>query len=609
LVLHLLGFARLPRAAGGPLTRKMLESLDPEVSEAQTNLVRQRCADVRVLVVKGNLRHRIQKLGIELMDHELTPQQRQLREIANNIPDEHVGPITKFASKARPDWCGGGFAFLTLEHGEWVPQIVRAYGLQLQSKHIVVSSEYRELLKDTLEETPLGAKGPGREAFLTRRAGVIAADEPLINLRTDVSDSGRFPEEMQDEGYICPVASSANGPVIFTGAEDAETPFTPFRFRNLPADVADLPDLDQDLVEFLTAPVSLQELTQQQEPGMWERAWEIVCQENRWLQMQRHWEVQDAEAPNGGRFPFCIYCDHWADMPHLLSKGCIAQRKAEGAQPSRLLAAILETADRADYVPVTAVGPQSYEERVSTSADTRADVDAGSEVSTDVTLPMQRPKGWEFPASTARSSQAPPRFFGRCAAPDCPWPLGGRGSPTHCCFRCQESHKAGKPLKEDPRTGEPWRKRHGAECTSHVVPKGPLGSASAAEGAAAQPSRAPQKGPPSWQCPYGCNVLLQSDREMQKHMKQVHNAAHQSRYMQEEAGDADAWGIRAPQHDQYMMMQQQYPPHMQQQYQQYPQQRYPQEQQMQMQQNAQFYQGNYGYGGYYPPPPPMPWGG
>eukprot|EP00971_Amphidinium_carterae_P178517 3541455-Amphidinium_carterae.1 len=30
--------------------------------------------------VKGNLRHRIQKLGIELPDDELTPQQRQLRQ-------------------------------------------------------------------------------------------------------------------------------------------------------------------------------------------------------------------------------------------------------------------------------------------------------------------------------------------------------------------------------------------------------------------------------------------------------------------------------------------------------------------------------------------------
>mmetsp|Transcript_1607 Transcript_1607/g.4146 ORF Transcript_1607/g.4146 Transcript_1607/m.4146 type:complete len:583 (+) Transcript_1607:84-1832(+) len=582
----------------------MMESLDPEVSEAQIDRVRERCHDVRVLVVKGNLRHRIQKLGIELPDDELTPQQRQLRQIANSIPDEHVGPITKFASKARPDWCGGGFAFLTLDHGEWVPQIVRAYGLQLQSKHIVVSSDFRDLLKDTLEETPVGAKGPGREAFLTRRAGVIAADEPLINLR-DAPATCKPCDDMQvykddKEAPEGGASLSVQVPAIFKGAEDAEMPFKPFRFRKLPPDVAEL-DLDEALVEFVTAPVSLQELTQQQDPGMWEKVWEIVCEENRWLQMQRHWEVQDTEAPNGGCFPFCIYCEKWADMPHLLSKQCLAQRKAEGAQLGRLLTAILDTAERNDYVPISSHG----EEKVSTSADVRSEGEAASEVSTDVALPIQRPKGWEFPASTARSSQAPPRFFGRCAAPDCPWPLGGRGSQSHCCFRCQESHKAGKPLKEDPRTGEPWRKRHGAECTSHVVPKGPLGAAAEA----VQNQRHPQKGPPTWQCPYGCGVLIQSDREMQKHMKQVHGTQHQGRYSPEEGGrDADAWGM-APPHDQYsMMMQQQIPPPPQmQQYQQMP--RHMQAQQMHAMppHAAQYYGGNYGYPYYPPPPPPCHW--
>ena len=62
--------------------------------------------DVLLMVVKGNLRHRIEKLGIEKSESQLTEGQHRLREIAR---------LKKFGScrPERPDWARGAFFYLT----------------------------------------------------------------------------------------------------------------------------------------------------------------------------------------------------------------------------------------------------------------------------------------------------------------------------------------------------------------------------------------------------------------------------------------------------------------------------------------------------------------
>ena len=51
--------------------------------------------------------------------------------------------------------------------------VSKANEIELESKHVLVSREYRMILKEVLEAAPAGS---GREAFLTRRAGVIETE-------------------------------------------------------------------------------------------------------------------------------------------------------------------------------------------------------------------------------------------------------------------------------------------------------------------------------------------------------------------------------------------------------------------------------------------------
>ena len=60
---------------------------------------------VQMLVVKGNLKHRIWKLGVEKPEGELTPTMRKLRKIAEE--QNFVGED----APSRPAWGNGAFFF------------------------------------------------------------------------------------------------------------------------------------------------------------------------------------------------------------------------------------------------------------------------------------------------------------------------------------------------------------------------------------------------------------------------------------------------------------------------------------------------------------------
>eukprot|EP00927_Polykrikos_kofoidii_P001094 TRINITY_DN1039_c0_g1_i1.p1 TRINITY_DN1039_c0_g1~~TRINITY_DN1039_c0_g1_i1.p1 ORF type:complete len:389 (+),score=68.59 TRINITY_DN1039_c0_g1_i1:87-1253(+) len=74
-------------------------------------------------------------------------------------------------------------------------------------------------------------------------------------------------------------------------------------------------DVELELLEYLAAPISVQELN----PGMWLDVWDEVCSENNdWLEMRT---VVGSMA-----WPFCKLCACDADLVHLLSQACVARR-------------------------------------------------------------------------------------------------------------------------------------------------------------------------------------------------------------------------------------------------------------------------------------------
>ena len=99
--------------------------------------------------------------------------------------------------------------------------------------------------------------------------------------------------------------------------------------------------IDQELLEFVTSPPSVQKLS----PEMWVDAWWHVCRENsKALEMQ-----PDARA---GECPYCKVCKKLANMTHLLTPQCQEAREGlPAADP--LLKAILaaEKKRRSRYWP------------------------------------------------------------------------------------------------------------------------------------------------------------------------------------------------------------------------------------------------------------------
>ena len=133
-----------------------------------------------LLVTKGNLRHRIAKLGTEAPPETLSEDQRHLRRVAEAqfFGDEaEVGKAER--PKERPAWAGGAFVYLNEADVLVARDEVKKDGVTLQSKHILVSSDIYPVLKQVLEARPSGS---GRDAFLTARAGAIQEKRELRKL-------------------------------------------------------------------------------------------------------------------------------------------------------------------------------------------------------------------------------------------------------------------------------------------------------------------------------------------------------------------------------------------------------------------------------------------
>ena len=88
---------------------------------------------VWLLVVKGNLRHRIDLLGVEHEYEILNETQRCLRDSVRDIYSLEICP-------ERPVWAGGAFVFLLPEHEECAKELIDQEILFLRSKHVLVSA-------------------------------------------------------------------------------------------------------------------------------------------------------------------------------------------------------------------------------------------------------------------------------------------------------------------------------------------------------------------------------------------------------------------------------------------------------------------------------------
>ena len=91
---------------------------------------------VYLLTVKGNLRHRIEKFGIELpCDTELTELQSRLRKVA--IAQQFDGKL------GRPNWANDAFVFVTVAHAASIQDTMQEWctkeGKKLKCKYVIVS--------------------------------------------------------------------------------------------------------------------------------------------------------------------------------------------------------------------------------------------------------------------------------------------------------------------------------------------------------------------------------------------------------------------------------------------------------------------------------------
>ena len=257
---------------------------------------------VWILVVRGNLAHRIEFLGVEKADGELSELQRVLR---------HAALEQGFGSDPpeRPDWANKAFVYVTQEHAGHVRDAIRLCGIQLQSKHIVVSNHLFLTVTAALKATPTGTK---REKFEKRRAGAVSDIQRIRVPRTAftwhalaaMADTGGDPE---DDLPRPPGHAATAAPPIESGAGPAGTAAPPppgarIHLLELDKAVMDVRTVDIDLLEFATSPPSAQCLS----PELWLDIWRLICSHN---------APHLALGPAG---PQCLACQCAADIAHLL---------------------------------------------------------------------------------------------------------------------------------------------------------------------------------------------------------------------------------------------------------------------------------------------------
>ena len=136
--------------------------------------------DILILTVKGNLRHRIEKCGIEKTHTRLSDCQRRLCQIAR---EQQVGED----KLARPDWAGGAFVFAAQHHAPVIQERLegwmRAQGRNFQSKYIFVSASLKDVL-DTALDSPAPDGMNSKERLNWRRCGGIREEIRITTLKS-----------------------------------------------------------------------------------------------------------------------------------------------------------------------------------------------------------------------------------------------------------------------------------------------------------------------------------------------------------------------------------------------------------------------------------------
>ena len=128
----------------------------------QASIIQRNCDGiyeyVLILVVKGNLRHRIEKPGCEKTEEQLNMAQVKLRRIAEQQMQQWwvVKKVYERPAYERPAWANGAFVYLSHDHARVIERSIRKSGKTLQSKHLLVSPQFKPLVKDVLDASPEG---------------------------------------------------------------------------------------------------------------------------------------------------------------------------------------------------------------------------------------------------------------------------------------------------------------------------------------------------------------------------------------------------------------------------------------------------------------------
>ena len=156
------------RGANNLLIEKIMEMVVCESLAEITYRVSGRWPIIVVMTIKGNLRHRIAKLGSEKEWEELTGAQKILRKIAISQDCKEV--IS--GHHERPSWGGGAFYYCEKEHLTLFREVMHRLPFPCQSKHVICSEAYLDSVRECIASTA-PVPGRGREAFLIKRAGQI----------------------------------------------------------------------------------------------------------------------------------------------------------------------------------------------------------------------------------------------------------------------------------------------------------------------------------------------------------------------------------------------------------------------------------------------------
>ena len=393
---------------------------------------------VIIFVVKGNLKHRLLKLGVELHEDDLTPAQKALRKIAHDQKFQSVPP-------ERPSWAGGACLYLTEAHANQIQDQLKRQGVSLQSKHIVVSPTHQTAVELCLSAKP---NRTGREAFLISRAGMVQTETKLFLLppviyytagrvQTPPGQAASAGSSETSSGGLCPdqaanVCSRGRGCGRFLKVLDHKEIGDAF----FSVDVGHIMDEDllQETFSFVTAPVTVQQCSMTDwKPGDKDnpldnviRLWELACFENDDFLILR--KTKDLLS----RYPFCVACGKRAEASHLNSKthrdNVVAKKRRDHG-----------------------IGANQK-------------VEAHGKLLTEMLLK-------EVPAGSDLVSISQKLTPTTCATEGCDRPAGGRlsGSENYCCMECKFFHTQllnGFLKKED----EEKPRKHDCRCAKNFVP-------------------------------------------------------------------------------------------------------------------------------------------